>query len=284
MEFLLDGLIIIGALVLLASLVPAHQLIIRLPAGRIQRCWQMLRVLIIIFIAAYLSYVIVTVSSFSGSERGLAHFIVPFVFFLGACFVYLVNNFALETAIYIRRVADLELESIIDPLTGVYNRRYLDLMLKHEVKRSSRYNLPLSVIMLDIDHFKKVNDSYGHQAGDFVLASIGKLLLSAARTTDIVTRYGGEELMIIATNTPVSTAPVFAERLRKAVADSIMAPPGESTRGEMVRVTVSIGVASFGPETNTVETLVKNVDDALREAKAKGRNTVIVRNPHPVAA
>jgi diguanylate cyclase (GGDEF)-like protein len=90
--------------------------------------------------------------------------------------------------------------------------------------------------------------------------------------------------MIIATNTPGSSAPAFAERLRKAVEDTMLVPPGEFTRGLVVRVTVSVGVATLGSETDTAEVLVKSADDALREAKAKGRNIVIVKSPDLIAA
>jgi len=122
--------------------------------------------------------------------------IVPSVFFFGAGFVWLTATLSLHTAIDIRRVTVLEHENITDPLIGIYNRRYLDRRLQEEFIRARRYSLPLSVLLLDIDHFKRVNDAYGHQVGDLVLSYLGKLLLSAIRATDIIARYGGEEILI----------------------------------------------------------------------------------------
>jgi diguanylate cyclase (GGDEF)-like protein len=284
LEFFLSVLIIVGALILVVSLVPANRLITQLSPGRIRRNWQVLRVLIIVFIFGYLCYVAVNWSGRLEYSRSISHYVVPVIYFLGACFVFLVATFALETAVHIRRATVFDLENITDPLLGIHNRRYLDLRLKQEVLRAVRYQMPLSIVLVDIDQFKQINDTYGHLAGDFVLTSLGKQVLNAARNTDVVARYGDDEIMIIATNTPISGAITFAERLRKSVADAILVPPGELTGGQTVRVTVSIGVAIVGPETGTVIALVKSVDDALARAKAQGRNIVFVNKPDTVAA
>jgi diguanylate cyclase (GGDEF)-like protein len=278
-EYILEGLIIAGVLILLASLVPTFRLIAQMPPGRIRRNWQVLRVLIIVFIFGYISFAVVSWNGRCGGDRTISHFVVPVVFFLGACFVYLVNKFALEATVLFRRISVLELESITDTLLGIHNRRYLDSRLKQEFHRAIRYKLPLSVLLMDIDHFKKINDTYGHQIGDFVLTSIGKLILSTARNTDIVARFGEDEIMIIATNTPFANIFPFAERLRKAVADAVLVPPGEFTGGVVICVTVSIGVAAVGPETGTVNALTESVTDALASAKAHGRDIVFFDKP-----
>jgi diguanylate cyclase (GGDEF)-like protein len=284
MEHLLNGLIIVGALILIFSLVPSHRLVAQIPPGKIRSNWQVLRVLIIIFLCGYVCYVVVNWNGALDNYRTVSHFIVPVVYFLGACFVYLVSTFALETAAHIRRATVLDLENITDPLLGIHNRRYLDHRLRQEVLRAVRYKLPLSILLVDIDHFSQVNDAYGRVVGDFVLTSLSKLAVSTARNTDVVARYGGEEIMVIATNTPLSGAVTFAERLRIAVAEAIMVPPGESTGGRMVRVTVSIGVTEVGPDTGTVIALVKSADDALARAKAQGRNIVFVNKSDTLAA
>ena len=284
MIFLLSGLIIIGAIILAISLIGTNKLIGQFPKGKERRNWRVLRVLIAFFIIGYISYAVVMWNDRFEQGRSISYYVVPLVYFLGACFVFLVISFALDTAVYFRRNAVLELENITDPLLGIHNRRYLDYRLRQEVKRAARYKLPLSILLVDIDYFKQINDSYGHLVGDFVLTNLGKLFLETARATDIVARYGGDEIMIIATNTPGSAAPAFAERIRKAVADTILVPPGELTKGLLVRMTVSIGVTALGSEADTTEAMVKSADDALREAKAKGRNIVIVNNPDPVAA
>jgi diguanylate cyclase (GGDEF)-like protein len=283
-EYFLNSLIIVGALILILSLVPSHRLIAQIPPGKIRSNWQVLRVLIIIFIFGYLSYLAVNLKSGSGHAADTSYFVVPVVYFLGACFVYLVATFALETAAHIRRSTVLDLENITDPLLGIHNRRYLDHRLRQEVLRAVRYKLPLSILLVDIDHFRQVNDTYGRLVGDYVLTGLSKLALNTARNTDVVARYGGEEIMVIATNTPLSGAVTFAERLRREVADAIMVPPGERTGGRMVRMTVSIGVTEVGPETGTVIALLKNADDALARAKARGRNIVFVNKSETLAA
>lgn len=292
MIYLVNGFIIVGTSVLIASLVPLQRLIIKLPQGEVRRKWYILRALICFFIAGYVVYA-VTNRNNSGQLSGM---IGPAIFFLGACYVLMVNTLSLQTTLDVRRLAVLELENILDPLLGIYNRRYLDRRLKEEVERALRYDLPLSVLLLDIDHFKRINDRHGHQVGDLVLTSLGKLIKDTARNMDVVARYGGEEILVIATNTPSSSAPAFAERLRKAIEDytyaerlrktiedSILVPPSELTDEEAVRVTVSIGVASLGPETGNVGALLKSADDAMFRAKREGRNRVIVHGKNSIA-
>jgi diguanylate cyclase (GGDEF)-like protein len=276
LEYVLNGLIIAGALILIFSLVPTYRLIAQLSSGRIRLNWQILSVLMMVFICGYLCYLIVNWNGRLEDSRTVSHYTVPLVYFLGACFIYLVATFALETAVHVRRSTAFGLENITDPLLGIHNRRYLDYRIKQEIVRAVRYHIPLSVVLIDIDHFKDINENYGRKAGDDVLTGLGKLVLNTARNTDIVARYGGEEIMVIATNTPVTGIITFAERLRQAVADAILVPPGQLTRGETIRVTVSIGVAAVGPETGTVKALTESVTDALSRAKAQGRNIVMV--------
>lgn len=275
----MDGLVIVGTLVLIASLVPIQRLIDKLPPGQVRRNWRILRALIFFFIAGYIWY---TAGNWHNGGRSW-EFIVAAIFCLGACFVFLVNTLSLQTTIDVRRVAAMELENITDPLMGINNRRYLDRRLKEEVERALRYNLPLSILLLDIDRFKRINDRYGHQVGDLVLKSLGKLIVSTVRTTDVVARYGGEEILIIATCTPVPPTPVFAERLRAAVENSVLVPQCALTQGEQVRVTVSVGVAFLGPGTADMAALVKSADDALYRAKREGRNRVVIDEGPTVA-
>jgi diguanylate cyclase (GGDEF)-like protein len=271
-DLLIHGLTITGTCILVLSLFPIRRLMANLPRGKVRSNWRILRILIFFFIAGYLAYTVF----FWSIEGTILELVVPAVFFLGACFVWLVNTLSLQTAIDLRRVADLEVETITDPLTGIYNRRYLDRRLKQEVDRALRYDLSLSVLMLDIDHFKNINDTYGHQAGDLVLSSLGKLIMGIARTSDIVARYGGEEFLVIGTSTPLAAAPVFAERLRRTVEITTLVPASDLTNGEDIRVTISIGVAALGPENGCVSALVKAADIALYRAKLEGRTRVVV--------
>ena len=152
-----------------------------------------------------------------------------------------------------------------DPLTGLMNRRRLFERLEEELVRAKRYNEPLSVAMVDIDHFKNVNDSYGHQTGDRVLKAIANQLFTNARDVDSVGRYGGEEFLILMPKTDKTGAVVYAERLRAAI-ESLPIEGLESY------VTVSIGVTSYSKE--TLLELVDKADKNLYLAKDNGRNRV----------
>lgn len=202
--------------------------------------------------------------------------IVPAVFFFGAIFVLLVCQTSLQTALDIGRISILEHESITDPLIGIYNRRYFDRRLNEEIAISKRHDLPLSMLMLDIDHFKRINDNYGHQVGDLVLKQLGQEILKIVRETDIVARYGGEELAIILPHTPVNSAVDLAQRLRNAVAQFVIEPADESKDLENFTVTVSIGVSGLDERVSEGYTLIESADEALYKAKQMGRNQVIV--------
>ena len=269
---LANSLVIAGACVLMGALIPVRQLIDKLPSGQLRRRWYALTALIVLFIIGYISY---TVAFWSRHTTWL-DLIVPSVFFFGAGFVWLTTSLSLQTAIDVRRMTQLEHESITDPLIGIYNRRYLDRLLDEEFSRARRYALPLSVLLLDIDHFKHVNDSFGHQVGDLVLIDLGKLVLNAIRASDIAARYGGEELLIIATNTTVSSAVALAERLRQHVETHELVLPSEPNKPQEIRVTVSIGVACLCQEVTDSQSLVHNADEALYRAKQEGRNRVFV--------
>lgn len=165
----------------------------------------------------------------------------------------------------------LEELSITDALTGLLNRGYLEKRLKSEFSRSIREVIPLSVIMIDLDNFKSVNDTHGHDFGDLVLKDIAAILMSSSRVSDIVGRYGGEEFTIILPNTSYSGALVVAERVRDTVMKHTF------TKGDInIQRTCSLGVCSF-PETivNNEEELLKLADNALYEAKHTGKNRVI---------
>lgn len=273
LHFIANGLVVAGIILQFLALRPVRRLIALLPPGRLRFSWYVLTALIIIFIAGYGIYVL----AFWGSHEKISDLVVPAVFFLGACFVLLVNILSLETSRNIRRLTVFEQESITDPLTGIYNRRYLERRLADEIARANRYGMPLSVLLIDIDHFKRVNDIYGHQVGDVVLEGMAQLIATTLRTTDIVTRYGGEEIMVIAPSTPVKTAANLAERLRKVVENASFEVPVELNRDiSALGVTVSIGVACYGQEAKDMNELIQKADKAMYRAKKEGRNRVVV--------
>ncbi len=157
-----------------------------------------------------------------------------------------------------------------DHLTGLYNRHYFDQELKLEKKRHQRQNQPLGLLFLDIDHFKILNDNYGHQAGDLALQELGRLLQSSLRETDTAARYGGEEFVLLLPDTTEDQATVLAERLRRAVNSMQL-----NYKGLQLHFTVSIGVTSTVPACSQAQLqLIEQADLALYMAKKSGRNRV----------
>jgi diguanylate cyclase (GGDEF)-like protein len=162
--------------------------------------------------------------------------------------------------------------AIMDALTGLFNRRYFDERLVTEVSRSQRDGKPLSLVLIDLDHFKRINDSYGHPAGDATLREVAQRVRTAVRNVDVVCRYGGEEIAIILPACGLQEAVDVAERARRSVE---AAPTGEAT-GLPEPITLSAGVASCPVPNPTPSGLTKSADGALYEAKRKGRNRVEV--------
>ncbi|MDJ0805575.1 MAG: diguanylate cyclase [Gammaproteobacteria bacterium] len=169
----------------------------------------------------------------------------------------------------------LKFQAVHDQLTGLFNRRVLEERLSDEVDRVNRYNHALSVFMLDIDHFKRINDTHGHQVGDFVLRRLAKILEKTTRKTDVLARYGGEEFVVILPETPLATAFPLAERLR----EEIMHQPIAIDATLQIAVTASIGIASFPDHTESPQALLGIADQALYNAKQQGRNRVSTANP-----
>jgi two-component system cell cycle response regulator len=168
--------------------------------------------------------------------------------------------------------ARLEVLALTDPLTQTHNRRALMERLTAELERARRYALQLSMLMIDLDHFKAVNDSYGHVVGDEVLRGVSRILQREARAVDVVARFGGEEFVVVLPETGEEGAMSLAERIRSRVAET---PPLAGGEYGWLRVTVSIGVATIpSPRVNSPEDLIALADEALYRAKAQGRNRV----------
>ncbi len=168
-----------------------------------------------------------------------------------------------------RRV--VEQLAIVDVPTGVFTRRHFDDIGSREFERAQRSDLPLTLLMLDLDDFKQINDRHGHIIGDAVLQAVGKACLGNVRPYDIVARYGGEELVVLLTATADAGAATLAERLRCAIAALSIATP----HGQVVTPTASIGVAARDASTPTLEALVARADAAMYEAKRAGKNRVM---------
>ncbi len=159
----------------------------------------------------------------------------------------------------------------LDPLTGIYNRYAMENMVSREIELTQRNNTPLSMIALDIDYFKKVNDSYGHAAGDCVLKHLTECVHQCTRTTDAMFRYGGEEFILLLNNTDLFGAQELAERIRKNIEQTPYIYDGKS-----IKITASIGISTF-IENDTSSDFFKRADKALYRAKSAGRNQVITQ-------
>lgn len=174
--------------------------------------------------------------------------------------------FALMGSMVQHYIDRLREESVRDGLTGLYNHRYFRGELKRRIQESKRYDLSFCLIMVDIDHFKNVNDRYGHQKGDQVLENISNLLIKSTREADVICRYGGEEFAIITPETSRAEATELAERIRLKVENHDFDIDGN--------LTLSGGVSSY-PEDGTADTdLIKSADERLYKAKEEGRNQI----------
>ncbi len=191
-------------------------------------------------------------------ELGISMYFLPVL--TGMIFGFLIGKIQVVSNLHAKLAAT-------DALTQIYNRQIFSDILEAEVHRAGRYQRPFSLIMFDIDHFKKVNDTHGHLAGDRVLMNLAKLVKQLNRDSDMFARIGGEEFMILSIETDLEGARLHAERLRKAIE--------EYNFGEVGKITCSFGVVQFRKDKDTTNILLKRVDDAMYKAKEKGRNKVV---------
>jgi diguanylate cyclase (GGDEF)-like protein len=176
---------------------------------------------------------------------------------------------AIENAILFQRTEQL---TITDDLTKLFNSRYLNLYISREIKRCKRHGIPLSVIFLDLDGFKGVNDAYGHLAGSRTLTEVGGILVEAVRESDILARYGGDEFVVVLPETPPSGALVIAERIRKAIESHSFL----KDQGLEARISASFGIASYPDHALTPEGLIQKADQAMYRVKERDKNGIEV--------
>lgn len=174
----------------------------------------------------------------------------------------------------------VEQRAVMDALTGLYNQNYLGGAINREIKRSQRYKLNISCLMIDVDDFKGINDRHGHLGGDEVLRTLGRLLQTTVRGYDFAVRYGGDEFLIVLAQNKPTGAALVAERIREMVALYMFFPRSSPPNP----VTVSVGVASLpGESLTTADRLIEAADRALYEAKISGKNRVVVASTSPSA-
>jgi len=176
---------------------------------------------------------------------------------------------AIENAILFQRTEQL---TITDDLTKLFNSRYLNLYISREIKRCKRHGIPLSVIFLDLDGFKGINDQYGHLAGSRTLAEVGSILAEAVRESDILARYGGDEFVVVLPETPAAGALVIAERLRRAIEEHGFL----QGQGFTARLSASFGISSYPDHALTPEGLIQKADQAMYRVKERDKNGIEV--------
>ncbi|MBW2463734.1 MAG: diguanylate cyclase [Deltaproteobacteria bacterium] len=172
----------------------------------------------------------------------------------------------------VEAVKKLYESSVRDALTGLYNRRHLDERLEAEFAYAARHRIPFSCLVLDLDHFKRVNDTWGHAAGDVILKALATFIVEAVRTEDVVGRYGGEEIVVLLRGVNAQGSEILAQRIRAGI-ESLKTPYED----KLIRVTTSIGVATWDPGRPFVDAqaLFNAADECLYRAKQSGRNLVI---------
>ncbi|MCP4693817.1 MAG: GGDEF domain-containing protein [Desulfobacterales bacterium] len=185
-------------------------------------------------------------------------------------YVYILVHDVTDVAAYEQKLIEMNTR---DALTEVYNRRYLESRLEEEFRRHERYSIAFSVIMLDIDYFKSINDVHGHQCGDFILKEFALLVGATIRDVDILARYGGEEFCCLLPETELASGLITAERIREKTEKQVF-----HFNGKDIKITVSQGVAELSEGLDAPDALLNKADAALYEAKKRGRNRVVPRS------
>ena len=266
-NLVVQSILTISIGLLLAALFPIRWICAMLPRGRARSTWRFMGILILLFavgVAVFLG-----INSTEGPDHHEDWF-VSLVFLAASIFVLTVCTLALHTAKDLSRIAELEFAAIVDSTTELFNRRHVMALLDAQCQHSSKHNSPFSILMLDIDNFKAINDTFGHRVGDIVLQQLGRVISRVIPDSRYIGRYGGEEFLVILPQSSSSEAWSVAERVRAAVESTVIACEDRSISSP----TVSIGIATAFGWKETSEDLIEIADGALYSAKAAGRNCV----------
>ncbi len=223
------------------------------------------------------SYMCAPIST-GGAVLGWIHLVSTQVNFFNPERCFMINSYISTIAPSISNMRLLKAHrnmAMRDSLTGLYNRRFLEESISAQVPFAERYGQPLSLMMIDIDHFKRFNDLYGHKQGDEIMQKVSNVLMDTARDSDVVSRYGGEEFVIIMPNTTKEGGMKLAEKIRQAIETRTLL----NMNGTKEVTTVSIGLSTFPEDANDIAELMRQVDIALYKSKAKGRNIVTATIP-----
>jgi diguanylate cyclase (GGDEF)-like protein len=269
-RLLAEACTVVGAFVLVMALAAARGVSDALSDDGLRQRWRAVQWSLVAFVAGYAVYLI----AFWDRHKTWPDLSAPVALLLAAWLCYVVIRLAADTTGQMKTVSRSERDTITDALVGVFNRRYLEHRLSEEVARARRHAVPLSVLLFDLDHFRRVNEKWGRDVGDRVLNYLGHLLLGGVRESDVVARYGGEEIMVIAPATSAEQATALAERLRVIVEKENLGFGGTLGGKPELQVTVSVGVGELQPDETAWEPLVARAEQAVRKAKLSGRNRV----------
>jgi len=240
-----------------------------LPQGSFLKWWKLLLFLIVGFAVCYFIF------AMSVGERGQDPVmqLVVAMFFFGAVFVLLTLQLFMHTFSSVEKISWLNRGSILDESTGIYNLRYFDLRLNEEFERARRYQSPLTLMLIEIDNFRKHTGSYGRIMSEKAMEAVCKVLKECARASDIIARYGGDQIIILLPNTALFNARKAAEKFRVVMEDKTLEIEDERNAIKVrLNYTISMGVASLNYDVKRANELIRRADIALYKAKDRGRN------------
>lgn len=261
--------IVTGIVFLILSIKPSFLIIKSLHKGKMRKKWYYMVVLIFFFILSYTALLFM----FLYSKAYIRDNLLAVLLLAGSIFVALTCDLTLKTIKDIQKIHKLEEESIKDPLTKIYNRRYLERTLLIECDKSNRNKKPLSLLLIDLDDFKSINDKYGHKRGDDVLVKVASILLKHSRDSDFVARFGGEEMVVVISGSDKEGAYFLAERMRKEISETTI--PGDKNVGDIKDITVCIGISTL-KDCKSPCNLIERADKAMYLAKSTGKNKTVI--------
>ncbi len=250
------------------ALIPIRRIQTMLPNGRLRKIWCGVAALNLVSVLGTVAFLVVNASEGSDHKEDL---LVMLILFSGSLFSLTISHLSYLTALDASRIASLELAATIDPVTNLLNRRQIVALLESECMESQRRQRSLSILILDIDNFKRVNDTYGHAAGDVILRTLGRLIADTVPLMSSVGRFGGEEFLVILPGTTSAEANITAQKVRGLV-EAMTVTHGDQA---VASPTVSIGVATTFGWKECSDELIAIADEALYAAKLAGRNRVV---------
>ena len=271
--FISTTLVLVSTGLMIYSVLLAVRIFRQLPRGAFLKWWKLMLALISVFATCYFIFAL----TIGEREPGPLLQLVAAVFFFGAIFVLLTLKLFMHTFSSMEKINWFNKGGILDETTGTYNLRYFEMRLNAEFERARRYNNPLTLMLLEIDNFKKTANSYGRSMSEKALGAICRLLKDNSRASDIMARYGGDQLVILFPNTALFNARKAAEKYRAVMEDKVLDVDDErASMPVRLNYTVSIGISSLQNDVKRPNELMRRADISLNKAKDRGRNRVAI--------